>query len=99
MVTAWPERHPRFHRHFTPTYSSWINQMERFFAYVTTDLLQRSDHRSVQALEADIRRWIEAWNDHPRPFVWTKTADQILESRERLLQLAQDTGPDRGVSG
>jgi transposase/transcriptional regulator with XRE-family HTH domain len=91
-VTAWLERHPRFHMHFTPTYSSWINQVERFFGYVTTDLLQRSDHRSVQALEADIRRWIKAWNDDPRPFVWTKTADQILESLARLLQRTTGAG-------
>jgi transposase/transcriptional regulator with XRE-family HTH domain len=91
-VTAWLQRHPRFHMHFTPTYSSWINQVERFFAYVTTDLLQRSDHRSVQALEADIRRWIKAWNDDPRPFVWTKTADQILESLARLLQRTTGAG-------
>src|SRR3954464_15322192 len=91
-VTAWLARHPRFHMHFTPTYSSWINQVERFFGYVTTDLLQRSDHRSVQALEADIRRWIKAWNDDPRPFVWTKTADQILESLARLLQRTTGAG-------
>ena len=67
--------HPRFHMHFTPTYSSWINQVERLFAFVTADLLQRSDHRSVQALEADIRAWVKAWND-PKPFIWTKTADR-----------------------
>jgi hypothetical protein len=72
--------------HFTPTYSSWINQVERFFAYVTADLLQRSDHRSVQALEADIRAWITNWNANPQPFIWTKTADQILESIARLLK-------------
>ena len=52
--------------HFTPTYSSWINQVERLFAYVTADLLQRSDHRSVQALEADLRAWVKAWNDDPQ---------------------------------
>ena len=86
IVTTWLADHPRFHLHFTPTYSSWINQVERLFAYVTTDLLQRSDHRSVQALEADIRRWVKAWNDDPKPFVWTKTADQILGSLARLLQ-------------
>jgi len=63
--------------HFTPTYSSWINQVERFFAYVTADLLQRSDYRSAQALEADIRAWITNWNANPQPFIWTKTADQI----------------------
>ena len=84
-VKAWLEKHPRFHIHFTPTYSSWINQVERFFAYITADLLQRSDHRSVQALEADIRDWIAAWNENPKPFIWTKTADQILEKLGRLL--------------
>jgi len=62
---------PCFHMHFTPTYSSWINQVERFFAYVTADLLQRSDHRSVQALEGDIRKWVKAWNEDPKPFIWT----------------------------
>jgi transposase len=91
-VTAWLERHPRFHMHFTPTYSSWINQVERFFAYVTTDLLQRSDHRSVHALEADLRKWIKAWNQAPRPFIWTKTAEQILESLARLLQRTTGAG-------
>lgn len=85
-IKKWLQSHPRFHMHFTPTYSSWINQVERFFAYVTSDLLQRSDHRSVQALEADIRNWIKAWNEDPKPFVWTKTAEQILGSLARLLQ-------------
>jgi transposase len=85
-VKAWLARHPRFHLHFTPTSSSWINQVERFFAYITTDLLQRSDHRSVQALEADIRSWITAWNDNPKPFIWTQTAEQILDKLGRLLQ-------------
>ena len=85
-ITRWLAAHPRFHMHFTPTYSSWINQVERFFGFVTADLLQRSDHRSVRALEADIRTWVKAWNENPRPFIWTKTAEQILESLARLLQ-------------
>jgi transposase len=72
--------------HFTPTYSSWINQVERLFAEITRDLLQRSDHRSVHALERDLRGWVTAWNENPKPFIWTKTADQILESLGRLLQ-------------
>jgi transposase len=84
-IKAWLQKHPRFHMHHTPTYSSWLNQVERFFAYVTNDLLRRSDHRSVQALERDIRAWVTAWNDNPRPFVWTKTAEQILDSLARLL--------------
>ncbi len=91
-VKKWLEAHPRFHMHFTPTYSSWINQVERFFAYVTADLLQRCDHRSVQALEGDIRAWVKAWNKNPKPFVWTKTADQILASLARLLQRTTGAG-------
>lgn len=85
-VNAWLERHPRFHMHFTPTYSSWLNQVERLFAEITRQMLQRSDHRSVQALESDVREWVRAWNENPRPFKWTKTADQILSSLARFLQ-------------
>lgn len=91
-VKTWLEKHPRFHMHFTPTYSSWINQVERLFAEVTRDLLQRSDHRSVQALEKDLRAWITAWNENPKPFIWTKTANQILESLGRLLQRTNGAG-------
>jgi hypothetical protein len=69
-----------------------FDQVERFFAYVTADLLQRSDHRSVQALEADIRRWVKAWNADPKPFIWTKTADQIPESLGRLIQRTTGAG-------
>jgi transposase len=92
IVTRWLATHPRFHVHFTPTYSSWINQVERLFAHVTADLLQRSDHRSVQALEADLRSWVKAWNTNPKPFIWTKTADQILGSLARLLQRTTGAG-------
>jgi transposase/transcriptional regulator with XRE-family HTH domain len=91
-ILKWLEVHPRFHMHFTPTYSSWINQVERFFAYVTADLLQRSDHRSVQALESDIRKWVKGWNQNPKPFIWTKPAEQILESLKRLLQRTTGAG-------
>ena len=67
--------------------------IERFFAFVTADLLQRSDHRSVQALEADIRTLGRRnWNENPKPFVWTKTAEQILESLRRLLQRTTGAG-------
>ena len=91
-VLTWLAAHPRFHMHFTPTYSSWINQVERFFAFITADLLQRSDHRSVQALENDIRNWVKAWNENPKPFIWTKPAEQILESLSRLLQRTTGAG-------
>ena len=66
--------------------------VERFFAYVTTDLLQRCDHRSVQAPETDIRNWVKAWNNDPRPFIWTKSAEQILDSLARLLQRTTGAG-------
>jgi transposase len=92
IVNAWMAEHPRFQMHFTPTYSSWLNLVERFFGYVTADLLQRSDHRSVQALEADIRKWVKAWNANPKPFVWTKTAEQILGSLGRLIQRTSNPG-------
>ena len=64
-INEWLARHPRFHVHFTPTGSSWINQVERWFAYLTTQLLQRGVHKSVQALETDVRAWIEQWNRTP----------------------------------
>ncbi len=92
IIKTWLEKHPRVTLHFTPTYSSWLNLVERFFGYVTADLLQRSDHRSVQALETDIRKWVKAWNEDPRVFVWTKTADQILASLGRLIQRISSPG-------
>jgi transposase len=92
IVKTWLANHPRVTLHFTPTYSSWLNLVERFFGYLTADLLQRSDHRSVQALEADIRAWVKAWNDNPRPFVWTKTAEQILARLGRLIQRTSNPG-------
>src|SRR5215211_2154302 len=91
-IKTWLAAHPRFQVHYTPTYSSWINQVERWFAYLTEDLLRRGDHRSVQALEADIRAWITAWNHNPRPFIWTKTAEQILQSLGRLLKRISGAG-------
>ncbi len=91
-VKAWLEKHPRFHMHFTPTYSSWINQVERLFAEVTRDLLQRSDHRNVQSLERDLRDWVKAWNENPKPFIWTKTAEDILASIARYLKRINGEG-------
>jgi transposase len=83
LIKRWLAAHPRFKLHFTPTSSSWLNLVERWFAELTTKKLRRSAHRSVRALNADIRAWIETWNEDPQPFVWTKTADQILESIAR----------------
>ncbi len=79
-IKAWLLRHPRFHLHFIPTSSSWLNLVERWFGEVTTRTIRRGTHRSVVELETDINGWIEHWNDNPRPFVWVKTAEQILES-------------------
>ncbi len=78
-VHKWLLRHRRFHLHFTPTYGSWMNLVERWFSALTTKKLQRSAHRSVKELAADILSWADTWNDDPRPFVWTKTAKEILE--------------------
>ena len=79
-IRTWLARHSRFHVHFTPAGSSWMNQVERWFGLLTDKLIRRGVHTSVQALENDIRDWIATWNDNPRPFTWTKTADEILNS-------------------
>src|SRR6187397_2036686 len=91
-IKRWLLRHPRFHLHLTPTYSSWLNLVERWFAELTTRKLRRSAHRSVAELEADLRAWIDAWNQDPRPFVWTKTADEILDSLAGYLQRINNSG-------
>lgn len=78
QVKAWLVKHPRFHLHFTPTSSSWLNLVERWFAELTTRKLRRSAHRSVLELERDVQAWTIQWNKNPKPFIWTKTADEIL---------------------
>lgn len=82
-VQKWLLRHRRFHFHFTPTYGSWMNLVERWFSALTTKKLQRSAHDSVKALAADIEAWVEHWNQDPQPFVWHKTADEILDRLAR----------------
>src|SRR5512147_296322 len=82
-IQRWLLSHPRVILHFTPTSSSWLNLVERWFAELTNKLLRRGAHHSVRDLNADIRAWIQTWNDNPRPFVWTKTADEILDSIRR----------------
>jgi transposase len=89
---AWLARHPRFHMHFTPTGSSWVNQVERWFGFLDDQMIRRGAHKNVQALEADIRAWVASWNDNPKPFIWTKTAQQILESLGRLCQRISGAG-------
>jgi transposase len=88
-IKRWFVRHPRFQLHLTPTASSWLNLVERWFAELTTRKLRRSAHRCVAELEADLTAWVQARNDDPRPFVWTKTADEILENLTGYL------GPSR----
>ena len=90
-IHRWLLAHPRFVLHFTPTSSSWLNLVERWFAELTTKKLRRATHRSVQALNNDIRAWIDTWNDEPKPFVWTKTADQILDSITRYCGRITDS--------
>ena len=85
-IRNWFAKRPRFHLHFTPTYSSWINQVERLFAELTNKQLRRSSHRSVKELKADIQTFLEAHNDNAKPYVWTKTADDILASIARFAQ-------------
>jgi transposase len=91
-IRAWLQRHPRFHMHFTPTGSSWINQVERWFGFLADRMIRRGAHRSVQALEADIRAWVANWNNDPKPFIWTKTAQEILESLARFCQRISGAG-------
>jgi transposase len=91
-IKRWLLRHPRFHLHLTPTYSSWLNLVERWFAELTTRKLRRSAHRSVAELEADLATWIAAWNQDPRPFVWTKTADEVLDTLTGYLHLINNSG-------
>jgi transposase len=91
-IQRWLAAHPRFHLHFVPTSSSWLNQVERWFSELTTKLLQRGVHKNVQQLETDIRNWIATWNENPRPFVWTKTADEILGSLAQYCQRISGAG-------
>jgi transposase len=91
-IQRWLIRHPRFTLHFTPTYSSWLNLVERWFAELTTKWIKRSSHRSVRDLVASIRTWITNWNDDPKPYVWHKTADEILDSLAAYCQRIYDSG-------
>jgi transposase len=91
-IQRWLLRHPRFHVHFTPTYSSWLNLVERWFAELTTKWIKRGTHRSARDLTASIRTWITSWNDDPKPYVWHKTADEILDNLANYCQRINDSG-------
>jgi transposase len=92
LIHRWLARHARFHVHFTPTSASWLNLVERWFAALTEKQIRRGVHRSTRELEEAIRRYIEATNHRPKPFVWTKTADEILASVARFCMRISDSG-------
>lgn len=92
LIQRWLLRHPRFQLHFTPTSSSWINQVERWFALLTEKQLRRGVHRSTLELERAIKTYLDTYNRDPRPFRWTKTADEILESLARFCSRTSVTG-------
>jgi transposase len=91
-VKRWLVRRPRIHLHFTPTYSSWINLVERWFATLTEKKIRRAAHKSVRRLEDDLKRYIEINNKNPKPFVWTKTADEILAAVARFCKRTSSAG-------
>lgn len=93
MIRAWFAKRPRFHVHFTPTYGSWLNLVERWFAALTTKQIKRGVHHSVRALEAAIRTFIDAHNTTGKPYVWTKSADDILASIARFAQRTLNLQP------
>jgi len=96
LIQRWLARHPRFHVHFTPTHGSWLNLVERWFGLLTERTLRRGVHCSVRELEKAIREYLDAHNEDPKPFAWTKTADEIIENIRRFAQTTLDIhAPDR----
>jgi transposase len=91
-IRRWLAKRPRFHVHFTPTSASWLNLVERWFAEITRKQIRRGSHRSTRELERAIREYLRLTNEHPKPFVWTKTADEILNSLARFCQRISGTG-------
>jgi transposase len=92
FIRAWMAKRPRFHVHFTPTSSSWLNLVERFFAALTEKQIKRGSHRSVRELESAIKQYLAVSNESPRPFVWTKSADEILASVARYCARTSGSG-------
>jgi transposase len=91
-IHRWLLRHPRFVFHFTPTHSSWLNLVERWFAELTERWLRRGSHRSTKELVASIRTWTACWNDDPKPLIWHKSADEILETLASYCDRISDSG-------
>ena len=99
-VKRWLVRHPRFHFHFTPTYASWLNLVERFFGLMTEHALKRGSHTSIPALRKAIYEYVEAHNEEGKPFQWTKTADEVLELGKRFgLRTLQVHGDGTSAPG
>jgi transposase len=90
-VKAWLVRHRRFHIHYTPTYARWLNQVERWFALITQQAIRRGSFRSVRELVASIDRYVTHYNEHKRPFIWTATADSILQKVQRICKVINGT--------
>lgn len=90
-TVAWLARHPRFHLHFTPTYSSWLNQVERWFALITHRAIRRGSFTSVIDLKRKIVEFVDHYNQHPKPFRWTATADSILQKLARISKIISGT--------
>lgn len=91
-IKRWLLQHPRVRLHFVPTYSSWLNLVERWFAELTEKWLRRGTHRSTIELERSIRDWVAEWNRDPRPYVWAKTAEEILDGLRAYIQPINDSG-------
>ena len=91
LIHNWLLTRERFHLHFTPTSSSWLNLIERWFAAITRDQIRRGTHRSTRELETAIKKYLEVYNEDPKPFIWTKSADQILESIKSYCTRINDT--------
>jgi transposase len=91
LIRKWFAKRPRFHVHFTPTYGSWINLVERWFAEITNRRIRRGIFRSLKELESAIREYLDVHNQSPKPFIWTKTADEILASIARFAQRTHAT--------
>jgi transposase len=88
-VKRWLKAHPRFHLHFTPTSASWLNMVERFFAEITRKRIRRGVFRSVAELQSAIMEYLENHNADPKPFIWTKSAGEILEKVARAKQVLE----------
>ncbi|GAA3722239.1 IS630-like element ISMsm2 family transposase [Spinactinospora alkalitolerans] len=91
IIKDWLPAHPRFHLHFIPTYSSWMNLVERFFAEITRRMIRRGTYTSVKELELALQAWIDEWNADPKPFVWSKSAEEIFETITAYLNRINDS--------